>query len=400
VVFPIHHHGQVVGSSPAATRPRRRRRPEIPQHPNTVVFHKGDCLFGLSEAADALRAGATPVRVEGPLDAIAVTLAAGGDHIGLAPLGTALTDAQADQLRRCVGPGTPATIVATDADPAGRAAAIHDYWQLVLRGDTPATSTSPTGSTPPNSCTPPARRRYAPRSATNTRPLVHTVIEERIARYAHRLDSAEGIVFATRAAAQAIAPLPPNSGRSTSPTSSVALTPRPAAPNLRSSTRRKPGPKTRTASSAAASANASQTPQPADTTPADQASPATLRPHHRRQHRPSGGATSPTAPTCASPATRTGRRWPPPSSVQTPPIQRHRQPPPARRATPTPRPPPRPHPAPPARHRSRSRPHPLPLATRTRDADSATARAAGRGQPDPVSRQHNRQVPPTARAAP
>ena len=46
-------------------------------------------LFGLAEGDKELAEGATPVLVEGPLDAIAVTIAAYGSAVGIAPLGTA-----------------------------------------------------------------------------------------------------------------------------------------------------------------------------------------------------------------------------------------------------------------------------------------------------------------------
>jgi DNA primase len=64
--------------------------------------------------------------VEGPMDAIAVTLASGGRYIGVAPLGTSLTDEQASQLA-AIGKNP---IVATDADIAGRVAAERDFWIL------------------------------------------------------------------------------------------------------------------------------------------------------------------------------------------------------------------------------------------------------------------------------
>src|SRR5215217_6187356 len=60
------------------------------------------------------------------MDAIAVTLAGGGRHIGVAPLGTSLTDEQASQLA-AIGKNP---IVATDADIAGRVAAERDFWIL------------------------------------------------------------------------------------------------------------------------------------------------------------------------------------------------------------------------------------------------------------------------------
>ena len=61
-----------------------RRHPDTDAGPKylntgeTPLFSKGAQLFGMAEAAGALAAGATPVLVEGPLDAIAVTLAAAG----------------------------------------------------------------------------------------------------------------------------------------------------------------------------------------------------------------------------------------------------------------------------------------------------------------------------------
>jgi DNA primase len=60
------------------------------------------------------------------MDAIAVTLASQGRYIGVAPLGTSLTDEQAHQLAR----SGAQPIVATDADLAGRIAAERDFWML------------------------------------------------------------------------------------------------------------------------------------------------------------------------------------------------------------------------------------------------------------------------------
>jgi DNA primase len=94
----------------------------VPKYLNTAetdLFTKGHELYGLTEAAKALTAGAVPVLVEGPLDALAVTLAGDGRYVGIAPLGTAFTDAQADRLRPFIGGGRPGIIVATDADLAG-----------------------------------------------------------------------------------------------------------------------------------------------------------------------------------------------------------------------------------------------------------------------------------------
>jgi DNA primase catalytic core len=127
VVFPIIHDGQTLGFV-------GRRHPDLtdadragPKYLNTgdtPLFHKRAQLFGAHERQ--LSDGAIPVIVEGPMDAIAVTLASQGRYVGVAPLGTSLTEEQAHQLAR----GGAQPIVATDADLAGRIAAERDFWML------------------------------------------------------------------------------------------------------------------------------------------------------------------------------------------------------------------------------------------------------------------------------
>jgi hypothetical protein len=144
VVFPIIHDGEVLGFI-------GRRHPDLsdidrtgPKYLNTgetPLFHKGAQLFGVVQ--DKLFAG-IPVIVEGPMDAIAVTLGSRGFYIGVAPLGTSLTDEQAAQLAQlAVHP-----IVATDADPAGRIAAERDYWLLSWHRPDPLHAPPPEGADP------------------------------------------------------------------------------------------------------------------------------------------------------------------------------------------------------------------------------------------------------------
>ena len=78
------------------------------------------------------------------MDAIAVTLAGGGRYIGVAPLGTSLTDEQASQLAT-IGKHP---IVATDADIAGRVAAERDFWMLAPYRLDPRYALLPEGSDP------------------------------------------------------------------------------------------------------------------------------------------------------------------------------------------------------------------------------------------------------------
>jgi DNA primase catalytic core, N-terminal domain/Toprim-like len=145
VVFPIIHNQEILGFV-------GRRHPDLtdadrggPKYLNTAdtpLFHKGAQLFGAVE--DQLSEGGVPVIVEGPMDAIAVTLASGGRYIGVAPLGTSLTDEQAGQLAR-IGKHP---IVATKADIAGRVAAERDFWILTPYHLDPRYAQLPEGSDP------------------------------------------------------------------------------------------------------------------------------------------------------------------------------------------------------------------------------------------------------------
>jgi DNA primase len=145
VTFPIIHNGEILGFV-------GRRHPDLtdtdrggPKYLNTAdtpLFHKGAQLFGAVE--EHLTAGGVPVIVEGPMDAIAVTLASGGRYTGVAPLGTSLTDEQASQLAR-IGKNP---IVATDADTAGRVAAERASWMLTTYRLDPRFALLPESSDP------------------------------------------------------------------------------------------------------------------------------------------------------------------------------------------------------------------------------------------------------------
>jgi DNA primase catalytic core len=144
-MFPIIHNQTVIGFV-------GRRHPHYtdqdqagPKYLNTAdtpLFHKGDQLFAPGRL---LTADAIPVIVEGPIDAIAVTLATGGRYVGVAPLGTSLTDDQAAQLHHL---GHRQPIVATDADLPGRVAAERDYWILTPHGHDPLYAQLPDGTDP------------------------------------------------------------------------------------------------------------------------------------------------------------------------------------------------------------------------------------------------------------
>jgi DNA primase catalytic core len=200
-------HGFIGRRNPATADDDPYAGPKYLNSPQTDLFSKAAQLFGLHEGQAALDAGAVPVLVEGPLDAIAVTLATDGTHIGVATLGTAFTDRQADQLRAFIGAGRPGVVVATDADPAGQHAAERAYWQLTARGDNPGHVLLAAGYDPAQLLERdgPAALRAA---LNNTQPLAATLIDDRLRRHPRQHSTAE-VVAATWGAAEVIGALPP-----------------------------------------------------------------------------------------------------------------------------------------------------------------------------------------------
>ncbi|MDR1791271.1 MAG: relaxase domain-containing protein [Propionibacteriaceae bacterium] len=138
LVLPVTHDGKTLGftarRNPAYTDDDHRG-PKYLNTADTPLFAKGQQLYG----TDPAQKYATPVLVEGALDAIAVTVASDnapvGSFYGVAPLGSALTLAQTRQLANLPGGGQ--AVIATDADQPGKAAAMRAYWLLSALGITP-----------------------------------------------------------------------------------------------------------------------------------------------------------------------------------------------------------------------------------------------------------------------
>lgn len=125
-------------ANPDRLKSNRRPVPKYLNSPQTPLYTKGAVLFGLDVARPSLDAGATPVLVEGALDAISVHIA-DTDHkyAPVAPSGTALTDQQVAALRETVDLGERGILVAFDGDPAGRHAAVRAHG--ILRDHTDRT---------------------------------------------------------------------------------------------------------------------------------------------------------------------------------------------------------------------------------------------------------------------
>jgi DNA primase len=92
-------------------------QPKYLNGPETALFAKRRTLYGLDQAREAVRSGAALVVVEGYTDVIALAQAGIGGAV--APLGTALTEEQLEELWRLA----PAPILCFDGDAAGSRAA-------------------------------------------------------------------------------------------------------------------------------------------------------------------------------------------------------------------------------------------------------------------------------------
>jgi DNA primase len=109
--------GRILPGRPASGDPP----PKYLNSPDSPVFHKGQTVYGLAQAREAIRRGGRAVVVEGYMDVIA--LAEAGIAEVVAPLGTALTVDQLRVLRRF----TDTVVACFDGDPAGRKAAARSF---------------------------------------------------------------------------------------------------------------------------------------------------------------------------------------------------------------------------------------------------------------------------------
>lgn len=151
LVFPIYSGSDLVGfiGRRNPTKPDGEfSGPKYLNTRSTAVFAKGEQLFGLTEGAAGLEAGSTPVLVEGPMDALAVTLATKGEYVGIAPLGTAFTELQAAKLQPYLREDPCRIVIATDPDSAGWQSAQRAFWRLAALRAAPRHLSLPDGVDP------------------------------------------------------------------------------------------------------------------------------------------------------------------------------------------------------------------------------------------------------------
>lgn len=214
VMVPVHdENGAIAGFIGRAHPDAAPNVPKYLNSPETPGYKKSDLLFGLHQARSSLAQDAIPVIVEGPFDAIAVTIADPAQHAGLAPCGTALTSQQAALLSRAGDLARTGILIAFDDDTAGRKAAIRSYsilrpftWKLqsvLLNGEDPAEVLQKEG---------PTALRTILRERRQM--LSSMVIDARIESWEQRLRDPDGPYLAMRSAAGLVADLlPPGEAR-------------------------------------------------------------------------------------------------------------------------------------------------------------------------------------------
>lgn len=224
ITFAVHDAaGAVVGFTARAFDEDRAAAAEaghdLPKYLNTcetALYRKRELLYGLTpQARTLLAAGAMPVLVEGPTDALAITLAGAGRRVGVASCGTALTSEHLtflEDVLQTLGPQVEGEdlpllrerglAVAFDSDTAGRAAA-HRAWELTTaRGLRPLEVLLPEGADPASL----PRKHLTELVATIETPLNLSLIHDAVRPWAGRLHEDTSQLSAVRAAVRLIDP--------------------------------------------------------------------------------------------------------------------------------------------------------------------------------------------------
>jgi DNA primase len=188
----------------------RSDTPKYLNSPRTPLFDKSALLFGLGEQQAALQAGAVPVLVEGPFDALAVSLAnqerPAPELAAVAPCGTALTAAQVDALGRFAD---RQVLVGFDNDPAGRRATAAAYQLLAPHFTQLRAVVAPAGADPAQLLQdrgPQALRE----TLSHQRPLADAVLDHGLTYWLRKRDNAEARVAAIHELAPTLVRLRPD----------------------------------------------------------------------------------------------------------------------------------------------------------------------------------------------
>jgi DNA primase len=135
VMFPIaNESGRVIAFTARTLETGEKAGPKYINSPETPLYSKGQVLFNLDKAKEAMRQHEFALLVEGQMDCISVFL--GGIRNVIATSGTAFTEHQVARLKRVLAkPGAKPQIVANfDPDVAGNSAAAKTIALLTEEG--------------------------------------------------------------------------------------------------------------------------------------------------------------------------------------------------------------------------------------------------------------------------
>jgi DNA primase len=159
------------------------QQPKYLNSPETPIYSKSRILYGLHLSKGGIREAGFAVLVEGYFDYAQVYQA--GFQSVVASCGTALTPAQAQQLRRFTG----RVVLSFDPDAAGQGAAAKSCEMLVAEGFEVNVAILPTGEDPDTYVRKRGRQGYAERLRTS-KPYLDYLLDLASAR--HNLRNAEG----------------------------------------------------------------------------------------------------------------------------------------------------------------------------------------------------------------
>jgi DNA primase len=143
IIFPIEDlGGRVVAFGGRILGEADERTPKYLNSPETPIYHKGNVLYGLGWSRGAIRKEEAVLVVEGYMDY--VSLAAHGVGNAVAPLGTAMTQEQAELISRYA----PRAILLYDSDKAGLKATFRTGDELLRAGVEVLVATLPEGEDP------------------------------------------------------------------------------------------------------------------------------------------------------------------------------------------------------------------------------------------------------------
>jgi len=143
LMFPIiSPRGEILGFSGRALDESDKEAAKYLNSPDSVIYHKSNCVFGLNLAQDAVRKSDQLILVEGNIDL--VSLYQSGIKNVVAPLGTALTSGHIRLLARY----SKNVVVIFDGDDAGSKAAVRALPLFIAADLTPRAVAMPKDEDP------------------------------------------------------------------------------------------------------------------------------------------------------------------------------------------------------------------------------------------------------------